>query len=70
MGNIIDFKKYKKIKNKDNEDFMKALDRLSKQNGLNYVNLILGDANEKKIEREKYNKKMKLCREKIESMEN
>lgn len=70
MGNIIDFKKYKKIKNKDNEDFMKALDRLSKQNGLNYVNLILGDANEKKIEREKYNKKMKLSREKIESMEN
>lgn len=69
MGNIIDFKKYKKIKNKDNEDFMKALDRLSKQNGLNYVNLILGDANEKKIEREKYNKKMKLSREKIESME-
>lgn len=70
MGNIIDFKKYKKIKNKDNEDFMRALDRLSKQNGLNYVNLILGDANEKKIEREKYNKKMKLSREKIESMEN
>lgn len=69
MGNIIDFKKYKKIKNKDNEDFMKALDRLSKQNGLSYVNLILGDANEKKIEREKYNKKMKLSREKIESME-
>lgn len=49
---------------------MRALDRLSKQNGLNYVNLILGDANEKKIEREKYNKKMKLSREKIESMEN
>lgn len=69
MSNIIDFEKYKNRRNKNNEDFMKALDRLSKQNGINYVNLILGDANEKKIEREKYDKKMKLSKERIESME-
>lgn len=69
MTNIIDFKQYKNRRNKNNENFMKALDRLSKQNGINYVNLILGDANEKKIEREKYDRKMKLSREKIESME-
>ena len=67
MTNIIDFKKYKE-KNNDTVDFMKALDRLSKQNGLNYVNLILGNANEKEIERKEYSRKMKLSREKIESM--
>lgn len=68
MSNVIDFKKYKEVNN-DNVDFMKALNRLSKQNGINYVNLILGSNDEKKIEKEKYTNKMDLARKKIELME-
>ena len=53
----------------DNTDFIKALNRLSEQNGINYINLILGSSDEKIIEQEKFKKKMDLARNKIELME-
>lgn len=53
----------------DNTDFIKALNRLSEQNGINYTKLILGSNDEKIIEQEKYKKKMDLARNKIELME-
>ncbi|EMF0525544.1 MULTISPECIES: hypothetical protein [Enterococcus] len=71
MSNVVNLNDFKnsRTKNNVNTDFMKALDRLSKQNGLDYEKMILGNLNEKKMEKEKYVKKMELARKKIELME-
>lgn len=63
-----DFKNSKDDNNK-NDAFKSALDRLSKQNGVSYEKMLLGSINEKKIERNKLNKKMKLTQKEIELME-
>ncbi|WP_429976731.1 hypothetical protein [Enterococcus sp. AZ051] len=71
MSNVVNFNDFKNSRAKSgaNTDFMKALDRLSEQNGLDYKKMILGNQNEKKMEKEKYEKKMELARKKIELME-
>lgn len=56
MSNIVnlnDFKNYR-IENNVNTDFMKALDRLSKQNGLDYEKMLLGNKNEKKQKKKSF----------------
>lgn len=64
MGEIIDFEKFKKnksngAKKKIDDNFLNALDRLSKQNGVDYRKLVLGNFEERKEEQDKLDKKNK-----------
>lgn len=68
MGEIIDFEKFKKNKSNDSkkkidDNFLNALDRLSKQNGIDYRKLILGNFEERKEEQDKLDKKNKELKE-------
>lgn len=68
MGEIIDFEKLKKNKSNDSkkkidDNFLNALDRLSKQNGIDYRKLILGNFEERKEEQDKLDKKNKELNE-------
>lgn len=68
MGEIIDFEKFKKNKSNDakkkiDDNFLNALDRLSKQNGIDYRKLVLGNFEERKEEQDKLDKKNKELKE-------
>lgn len=68
MGEIIDFEKFKKNKSNDSkkkidDNFLNALDRLSKQNGIDYRKLVLGNFEERKEEQDKLDKKNKELKE-------
>lgn len=68
MGEIIDFEKFKKNKYNDDkkkidDNFLNALDRLSKQNGIDYRKLVLGNFEERKEEQDKLDKKNKELKE-------
>jgi hypothetical protein len=74
ISNIVYLEEYKRLKSdqlvNDNEDsFSKAIERLTKQNGICYDKLLLGTPTEKAKERKLLNEKMARTKRELESDE-
>lgn len=74
ISNIVYLEEYKNRKSDqlvtDNEDsFSKAIERLTKQNGISYEKMLLGTPDEKAKERKLLNEKMARTKIELESDE-